>query len=152
MKVGQATAYGVLDARGGRRRGSMRTRLYEPVPDEVRQLEPGRRRHVFSAVRRGEAVEKRKEAKAAVALADWMIRQRDTSTLQLLTAPIALIAIGILLVLGFVTTGNVFVAIVNMLPFIGVMFVIRGFAYFFFRRAPEGRQANLDRLQRRKRG
>ena len=130
----------------------MRTRMYEPIPDEVKELEPGRRRYVFRTVRNGEVVEKRKEAKAAVAMADWMIRQRDTSTLQLLSAPISLIAIGILLVLGFVTTGNVLVAVINVLPFVGVMFVIRGFAYYFFRRAPEAKQANLDLLQRRKRG
>lgn len=135
----------------------MRTRMYEPIPDEVKELDAGRRRHVFSAVRRGEAVDRRKEAKAAVAIAEWMIRQRDTSTFQLLTTPIALIAIAILLVLGYywgegAPADRALITVLNVIPFIGVMFVIRGFAYFFFRRAPQGKQANLDRLQRRKRG
>jgi fatty acid desaturase len=129
----------------------MRTRMYEPLPDEVRELPADRRRYVFRTVRNGEAVEKRKEAKAAVAMAEWMLRQRDTSTLQLLLTPISLIAIGALLFLGFISTGNVLVAIFNVIPFIAIMFAIRGFAYYFFRKAPDAHEANLDRLQRRKR-
>jgi hypothetical protein len=129
----------------------MRTRMYEPLPDEVRELPADRRRYVFRTVRNGEAVEKRKEAKAAVAMAEWMLRQRDTSTLQLLLTPISLIAIGALLFLGFMSTGNPLVAIINVVPFIAIMFGIRAFAFYFFRNAPEAHEANLDRLQRRKR-
>lgn len=130
----------------------MRRRLYEPMPQEMADLEPKKRREISKAVRRGEQVERRRDAKAAVALAEWMERQANTSYLELLRTPIVIVAMVALFALGLWTFRAVLPAIVNIVPFLAVMYVIRLASWWLFRKAPEAKQRNLDLLQRRKRG
>lgn len=129
----------------------MRRRLYEPMPDRIRQLEPKKRREISKTVRRGQQVEQRRDAKPAIALAEWMERQARTSYLELLSTPVVMIAIVALFGIGIWSFGSIVPAIANVVPFLAIMYLIRVAAWFLFRRAPEAKQANLELLRRRKR-
>lgn len=129
----------------------MRRRLYEPMPAEMADLEPKKRREISKAVRRGEQVERRRDAKAAVALAEWMERQANASYLELLRTPIVIVAMVALLALGLWTFRDPLPAVANLVPFLAVMYLIRLASWWLFRRASEAKERNLDLLQRRKR-
>lgn len=124
-------------------------RLYQPMPDSLREVPAQDRRRITKAVRRGEGMETRKEARIAIDAADWMISQLNTSYLQLLATPISLGSIAVLAVLGVIRYGALGV-ITNVLPFLGVMYLLRLVTVMLFRKAPAARAANEDRLRRRR--
>ncbi len=125
-------------------------RLYEPMPESLREVPISERRRITRAVRRGEAMERRRDARLAIDAAEWMISQLETSYWQLITAPICLASIVILAVLG-ATNDGLAGAVANVVPFLAVLYLLRVGSWWLFRRAPDARRANEERLRKRKR-
>jgi hypothetical protein len=103
------------------------------------------------AVRRGEQLDTRADAKLALDAAEWMTRQAQTTYFELLSTRISIAAIVLLLAIGWWSVGHWIGAVANMLPFFGIMLVVRWAAWLIFRRAPEAHENNLAKVQRRKR-
>jgi hypothetical protein len=127
----------------------MRRRLYDPPPASLRGLERSRRKTIVRAVRQGEQLDRRADAKIALDVADWMTNQAQTSYLDLLLTPISLVAVVVLFALGWMSFGHWLGAVANVIPFFGIMLGVRGVAWIVFRRAPEAHEKNLAKVKRR---
>jgi hypothetical protein len=128
----------------------VRSRLYDPPPESLRQLAKDDRRRIVKTVRRGEAPDTRREARVGVEVAEWMKEQRDTTYLQLITAPISLFALAALLGLGWMTWRNVGGMLGNIAPFLAIMFLVRWLAYYIFRNADVALEANREKATRKR--
>jgi hypothetical protein len=127
-----------------------RRRLYDPPPKSLRGLPRERRRRIVRATRRGEQLDRRSDAKIALDVAEWMTDQARTSYLDLLLTPISLLAVVLLLVLGFLSFGHWIGAVANVIPFFGILLVVRGVAWIIFRNAPDAYDKNLAKVRRRR--
>lgn len=125
-------------------------RLFTPIPQRMRDLPRGQRRDVTRAVRSGQAVSRRADARAAIDLAEWMIRQLRLNYLDMVSTVESLAVMALLAVLGYVQTGTVGGALVNIAPWFVVLAIFRLVARVMFRHAPEGLEANREVLAGRR--
>lgn len=129
----------------------MRWRLYDPAPGSLKELPTERRQEVVGAVRRGDRVEHRRDARVAVETGEWMVAQLETTYLQLLAAPLSIGALMVLAMIGYAQTGDVRGSLINTVPYLAFLLIVRLIGRVLFRKAPEGLARNRELLQRSKR-
>lgn len=129
----------------------MRWRLYDPAPDVLKELPTDRRQEIVGAVRRGEQVEPR-DAGIAVEAGEWMVDQLHTTYLRLLTAPLSIAALVVLAMIGYAQTGDVRGSLVNMIPYLAFLLIVRLIGRVLFRNAPDGLRRNRELLGEADRG
>lgn len=130
----------------------MRWRLYDPAPDGLKELPSDRRQEIVGAVRRGEQVERRADAVVAVEAGEWMVDQLHMTYLRLLTAPLSIAALVVLAMIGYAQTGDVRGSLVNMIPYLAFLLIVRLIGRVLFRNAPEGLRRNRELLEEAGRG
>ncbi len=129
----------------------MRWRLYDPAPDRLKELPTERRQEVVAAVRRGEHVERGEDVEVAVEAGEWMVDQLNTTYLQLLAAPLSIGALIVLAMIGYAQVGDIRGSLINMIPYLAFLLIVRLIGRVLFRNAPEGLERNRELLGRNRR-
>lgn len=129
----------------------MRWRLYDPAPERLKELPADRREEIVGAVRRGEQVEPH-DAEVAVEAGEWMVDQLHMTYLRLLTAPLSIAALVVLAMIGYAQTGDARGSLVNMIPYLAFLLLVRLIGRVLFRNAPEGLRRNRELLEGSDRG
>lgn len=129
----------------------MRWRLYDPAPERLKELSADRRQEIVGAVRRGEQVDPG-DADIAVEAGEWMVDQLHTTYLRLLGAPLSIAALLVLAMIGYAQFGDVRGSLINMVPYLAFLLVVRLIGRVLFRNAPEGLRRNRELLDRADRG
>ncbi|MBW3561875.1 MAG: hypothetical protein KY437_05195 [Actinobacteria bacterium] len=129
----------------------MRWRLYEPAPNSLKELPTERRQEIVQAVRKGRAVERPEDAETAVETGEWMVSQLRMTYPKLLATPLSVGAMVLLAMIGYAQAGDIRGSLINLVPFLAFLLIVRLIGRTLFRRAPQGLDANRELLERSRR-
>ena len=126
----------------------MRWRLYEPAPDSLKELPAERREAIVRAVRKGGEVDRPEDAETAVEAGEWMVSQLRMTYPKLLATPLSVVAMLLLAMIGYAQAGDIRGSLINLVPYLAFLLIVRLIGRTLFRHAPQGLDANRELLER----